>query len=125
MVSFATRREMLQSEMPEPSLRRPRRDNVRATADQTRRVGTGARQGSEGFRRKLIIHDELNIDDRTQSVKNAPMIGGRGKSTRSDRGGSILSKIPSGQGSNSANLRQFHERVILTALRRLGQASKA
>ena len=53
------------------------------------------------------------------------MIGGRIKSTRSDRGGSILSKTPSGQGSNSANLRQFHERVILTALRRLGQASKA
>ena len=30
-----------------------------------------------------------------------------------------------GQGSNSANLRQYNERVILTALRRLGQASKA
>ena len=30
-----------------------------------------------------------------------------------------------GQGSNSAHLRQFNERVILTALRRLGEASKA
>lgn len=30
-----------------------------------------------------------------------------------------------GQGSNSANLRQYNERVILMALRRLGQASKA
>ena len=30
-----------------------------------------------------------------------------------------------GQGSNSANIRQFNERVILHALRRLGQASKA
>jgi predicted NBD/HSP70 family sugar kinase len=36
-----------------------------------------------------------------------------------------LNKIATGQGSNSAYLRQFHERVILTALRRLGQASKA
>ena len=36
-----------------------------------------------------------------------------------------LSKSTTGQGSNSANLRQFHERVVLTALRRLGQASKA
>lgn len=31
----------------------------------------------------------------------------------------------SGQGSNSAGVRQFNERVILSALRRLGQASKA
>lgn len=31
----------------------------------------------------------------------------------------------SGQGSNSAMVRQFNERVILTALRRLGEASKA
>ena len=30
-----------------------------------------------------------------------------------------------GKGSNSVNLRQFNERVILTALRRLGSASKA
>ena len=30
-----------------------------------------------------------------------------------------------GQGSNSAVVRQFNERVILTALRRLGEASKA
>ncbi|MBP2230972.1 putative NBD/HSP70 family sugar kinase [Azospirillum agricola] len=30
-----------------------------------------------------------------------------------------------GQGSNSVNVRQFNERVILNALRRLGQASKA
>ena len=30
-----------------------------------------------------------------------------------------------GQGSNSVHVRQFNERVILTALRRLGSASKA
>ena len=36
-----------------------------------------------------------------------------------------MSRLATGQGSNSANLRQYHERVILTALRRLGQASKA
>src|SRR5687767_13647570 len=30
-----------------------------------------------------------------------------------------------GQGSNSAQVRQFNERVILTLLRRLGEASKA
>ena len=36
-----------------------------------------------------------------------------------------MSWLATGQGSNSANLRQYNERVILTALRRLGQASKA
>lgn len=36
-----------------------------------------------------------------------------------------MGRLATGQGSNSANLRQYHERVILTALRRLGQASKA
>jgi hypothetical protein len=30
-----------------------------------------------------------------------------------------------GQGSNSVNVRLFNERVILNALRRLGQASRA
>jgi predicted NBD/HSP70 family sugar kinase len=33
--------------------------------------------------------------------------------------------VPNGQGSNSAILRQFNERVMLAALRRLGEASKA
>lgn len=36
-----------------------------------------------------------------------------------------MSGIASGQGANSATVRRFHERVILTALRRLGEASKA
>jgi predicted NBD/HSP70 family sugar kinase len=36
-----------------------------------------------------------------------------------------VTRAGAGQGSNSANLRHFNERVILTALRRLGQASKA
>ena len=36
-----------------------------------------------------------------------------------------LSSTANGQGSNSAVVRQFNERVILTALRRLGEASKA
>ena len=36
-----------------------------------------------------------------------------------------MSPAPRGQGSNSTNLRQFNERVILAALRRIGEASKA
>jgi predicted NBD/HSP70 family sugar kinase len=36
-----------------------------------------------------------------------------------------VSRGAQGQGSNSANIRQFNERVILAALRRLGEASKA
>ena len=36
-----------------------------------------------------------------------------------------MSGATTGQGSNSVNLRLFNERVILTALRRLGSASKA
>ncbi|PWC83325.1 hypothetical protein TSH100_20995 [Azospirillum sp. TSH100] len=36
-----------------------------------------------------------------------------------------MSQAPRGQGSNSTNLRQFNERVILAALRRIGEASKA
>ena len=38
----------------------------------------------------------------------------------------LLNGTPAnGQGSNSVNIRHFNERVILNALRRLGQASKA
>jgi predicted NBD/HSP70 family sugar kinase len=36
-----------------------------------------------------------------------------------------VSRTVRGQGSNSANIRLFNERVILSALRRLGEASKA
>ena len=36
-----------------------------------------------------------------------------------------LGALVNGQGSNSVNIRQFNERVVLSALRRLGQASKA
>ena len=36
-----------------------------------------------------------------------------------------MTRGSSGQGSNSAHIRQFNERVILAALRRLGEASKA
>ncbi len=36
-----------------------------------------------------------------------------------------MSSVANGQGSNSAVVRKFNERVILTALRRLGEASKA
>ena len=36
-----------------------------------------------------------------------------------------LSATTNGQGSNSAAVRQFNERVVLAALRRLGEASKA
>ena len=41
------------------------------------------------------------------------------------QGEAILTQPAGGQGSNSAVVRQFNERVILTALRRLGEASKA
>jgi predicted NBD/HSP70 family sugar kinase len=58
-------------------------------------------------------------------MENAPKTGGHAMPHRLLGGGKMPSKSPAGQGSNSANLRQFHERVILTALRRLGQASKA
>lgn len=43
--------------------------------------------------------------------------------TASDPSG--LAATGTGQGSNSVNIRQFNERVVLSALRRLGQASKA
>ena len=36
-----------------------------------------------------------------------------------------IGALGNGQGSNSVNIRQFNERVVLSALRRLGQASKA
>lgn len=36
-----------------------------------------------------------------------------------------MTRALTGQGSNSVNIRQFNERVILAALRRLGEASKA
>ena len=41
------------------------------------------------------------------------------------KGGWTLNHGAPGQGSNSAVVRQFNERVILTALRRLSEASKA
>lgn len=36
-----------------------------------------------------------------------------------------MSDVARGQGSNSADLRQFNERIVLAALRRMGEASKA
>jgi predicted NBD/HSP70 family sugar kinase len=37
----------------------------------------------------------------------------------------LVTGVANGQGSNSAAVREFNERVVLTALRRLGEASKA
>lgn len=41
------------------------------------------------------------------------------------REGSVVNGAANGQGSNSAVIRRFNERIVLTALRRLGEASKA
>jgi predicted NBD/HSP70 family sugar kinase len=74
---------------------------------------------------EIITPSELTIDTRTSLAETALIAGSRAMSPPAQAGGQHLSKTSSGQGSNSANLRQFHERVVLTALRRLGQASKA
>ena len=72
-----------------------------------------------------LIHDELIIDG----------VGPGWHTPLNERGGIGLDFLlreelhvtrgSQGQGSNSVNIRQFNERVILAALRRLGEASKA
>ena len=72
-----------------------------------------------------LIHDELIID----------CVGPGWQTPLNERGLISLdfslqeelhvTRGSQGQGSNSVNIRQFNERVILAALRRLGEASKA
>ncbi len=47
------------------------------------------------------------------------------KQRQTAKTGGTVGQTAAGQGSNSAVVRQFNQRVILTALRRLGEASKA
>jgi predicted NBD/HSP70 family sugar kinase len=80
--------------------------------------------GDPQFDNKLI-HRELFIDISKRKVNNPGTIDRHQASMWLSGEERVASKAPTGQGSNSANLRQFHERVVLAALRRLGQASKA
>src|SRR5215203_2347192 len=71
-----------------------------------------------------IIHHELIIDD-LPSPCQTYRHDRRPRSGRFQDGRSRLRNGSSGQGSNSVQVRQYNERVILTLLRRLGEASKA
>jgi predicted NBD/HSP70 family sugar kinase len=71
----------------------------------------------------MIIQSELIIDT-APARAHIPLADGAQRAVASKGGQAVRNGI-SGQGSNSVNLRLFNERVILTALRRLGQASKA
>ena len=73
---------------------------------------------------ELLHHGELIIDNARAIKKNAIIVCDA-RALPGCAGEMSLNKNSTGQGSNSANLRQFHERVVLAALRRLGQASKA
>jgi predicted NBD/HSP70 family sugar kinase len=72
-----------------------------------------------------LIHSELIIDGlgrdwQTFPNDQGPMrLGGDGEEFAVSRA------VGGGQGSNSVQIRHFNERVILAALRRLGEASKA
>lgn len=74
---------------------------------------------------RALTHGELIIDTRPPAAFIAPASGEAHDPSPGREGHRAVTRVGSGQGSNSANLRQFNERVILTALRRLGQASKA
>jgi predicted NBD/HSP70 family sugar kinase len=95
-----------------------RRANARVLLGRTRATSTRAWQ-------EKIIHYELRIDTKLDSRHKPRSFDGIRNLVRLHRETASLSRLATGQGSNSANLRQYHERVILTALRRLGQASKA
>jgi predicted NBD/HSP70 family sugar kinase len=69
----------------------------------------------------MIIHRELIIDARSDLSHIRPRAASPAEDCLlSQSGGGGV-----GQGGNSAVVREFNERVILTALRRLGEASKA
>ena len=71
-----------------------------------------------------LIHNELIIDPANTRWQSFLKEGGWAKPGPSGEE-FRLARSPGGQGSNSVNIRQFNERVILAALRRLGEASKA
>ena len=94
-----------------------------------RRPGYAKRAAERGRLRrpwdKKIIHSELIIDAdrRLRHIPRQAEV--RPVRRPADDGTATLTQAAGGQGSNSAIMRQFNERVILTALRRLGEASKA
>ncbi len=71
-----------------------------------------------------LIHGELIIDASDAQWQTSLNEGGW-LGLASLREEFELGRTSGGQGSNSVNIRQFNERVILAALRRLGEASKA
>ena len=94
-----------------------------------RRPGYAKRAAERGRLRrpwdKKIIHSELIIDAdrRLRHIPRQAEV--RPVRRPAEDGTATLTQAAGGQGSNSAIMRQFNERVILTALRRLGEASKA
>src|SRR5215204_5864623 len=73
---------------------------------------------------KDIIHRELIIDAWSR-LGDTPHMDARRPADSVEMGRTRLRNGASGQGSNSVQVRQYNERVILTLLRRLGEASKA
>ena len=75
-------------------------------------------------RGNMIIHHELIIDRSLLGRDVAPK-DARHHADGVEWEGTRLRNGASGQGSNSVQVRHYNERVILTLLRRLGEASKA
>ena len=71
-----------------------------------------------------IIHHELFIDAAMRPWHSPGHDAGR-PAGGGQRGRASVRHGATGQGSNSAQVRQHNERLILTLLRRLGEASKA
>jgi predicted NBD/HSP70 family sugar kinase len=76
-------------------------------------------------RRNKLIHHELIIDAKAREWQTSLNERDRKCPATSLWEELELSRGMPGQGSNSVHIRQFNERVILAALRRLGEASKA
>ena len=94
------------------------------TIEAQRNLSTGV-DPAYGTATNSIIHHELIIDV-GDGLKHDPRRGAAHVAGRRRRGELIpLRQRASGQGSNSIQVRQFNERVILALLRRLGTASKA
>jgi predicted NBD/HSP70 family sugar kinase len=74
---------------------------------------------------KELIHAELIIDRAPRSRHDPLHRAAESAIPDGDQGSGSVRSGTTGQGSNSVNVRLFNERVILTLLRRLGQASKA
>lgn len=84
-----------------------------------------AKQTRTFARRNKLIHHELIIDAADREWQSFPQTQGWDGPAMALREAFDLSRGTAGQGSNSLHIRQFNERVILAALRRLGEASKA